>query len=88
MSKSENWKAVQWAGCEEPDQEDMLSKEKPRLFQDDTTFGKLECEGMFIYKDNYAINTLAYDDDKQVKAHKIKMKKLSIYEQSHSFCLI
>ena len=56
------------------DMVNMLSKEKPRLFQNDPTFGKLKCEGMFIYKDDYAINTFACDDDKQVKAHKIKTK--------------
>ena len=56
------------------DMVDMLNKEKPRLFQNDTTFGKLTFYGMLIYKDDYAIDTLACDDDKQVKAHKMKMK--------------
>ena len=75
---SENFVDVLW--IQTADMVHMLNKEKPRLFQNDTTFGKLILEEMFIYKNDYAFNTLACDDDNQAKAHKMKMQIYLIYE--------
>ena len=75
---SENFVDVLW--IQTADMVHMLNKEKPRLFQNDTTFGKLILEEMFIYKNDYAFNTLACDDDNQAKALKMKMQIYLIYE--------